>query len=135
MTDTAAAIGWGEIVRDLEPIFVPIVSAAVTALIAVAVNAFARWTGVKIDAAFEAKLQNAAANEAGALVAAASDNLATASIKVGDARVADAANRIIAELPQIAQALGLSPVDIQKFVVGEIGKLQARMTAVDPARK
>jgi len=135
MTDTAAAIGWGEIVRDLEPIFVPIVSAAVTALIAVAVNAFARWTAVKIDAAFEAKLQNAAANEAGALVAAASDNLATASIKVGDARVADAANRIIAELPQIAQALGLSPVDIQKFVVGEIGKLQARMTAVDPARK
>jgi hypothetical protein len=135
MTDTAAAIGLGEIVRDLEPILVPIVSAAVTALIAVAVNAFARWTGVKIDAAFEAKLQNAAANEAGALVAAASDNLATASIKIGDRNVTDAANRIIAELPEITHALGLSPVDIQKFVVGEIGKLQARMTAVDPAKQ
>jgi hypothetical protein len=135
MTDTAAAIGWGEIVRDLEPIFVPIVSAAVTALIAVAVNAFAKWTGVKIDTAFEAKVQNAAATEAAALVAAASDNLATASIKIGDRNMADAANRIIAELPEIAQALGLSAGDIEKIVIGEIGKLQARMTAVDPAKK
>ncbi len=130
-----SAIGWGQLIADSAPVIVPIASAAVTALIAVAVNAFARWTGVKIDAAFEAKLQSTAATEAGALVAAASDNLATASIKIGDKNVADAANRIIAELPEIAHALGLSAADIQKYVVGEIGKLQARMTAVDPARK
>lgn len=133
MTDYV--IGWGQLIADFAPVIVPIVSAAVTALIAIAVNAFAKWTGVKIDAAFEAKLQNAAAMEAGGLVAAASDNLANASIKIGDRNVANAANRIIAELPEIARALGLSAVDVQKFVVGEIGKLQARMTAVDPARK
>jgi hypothetical protein len=132
---TNYVIGWGQLVADSAPIVVPIVSAAVTALIAIAVNAVAKWTGVKIDAAFEAKLQNAAATEAAGLVAAASDNLANASIKIGDRNVANAASRIIAELPEIAQALGLSAVDVQKFVVGEIGKLQARMTAVDPARK
>ena len=52
-----SAIGWGQLIADSAPVIVPIASAAVTALIAVAVNAFARWTGVKIDAAFEAKLQ------------------------------------------------------------------------------
>ena len=133
MTDSA--IGWGQLIADSAPVILPIASAATTALIAVAVNAFSRWTGVKIDATFEAKLQNAAAREAGALVAAASDNLATVSVKVGDKNVAEAANRIITELPEIAQALGLSAADIQKCVVGEIGKLQARMTAVDPAGK
>jgi hypothetical protein len=86
---TNYVIGWGQLVADSAPIIVPIVSAAVTALIAIAVNAFAKWTGVKIDAAFEAKLQNAAATEAAGLVAAASDNLANASIKIGDRNAAN----------------------------------------------
>ncbi len=77
----------------------------------------------------QARVASAAANEAGALVAAASDNLATRSIPVGSPMVADAARRIQSALPGVMNATGLTTTDVAAMVAGEIGKLQARMTA------
>jgi len=137
MTDTATAIAAAPFIALIEPYAVAIASAVMPILIGVAVNAFSKWTGVKIDAAHEAKIEAACATEAGKMIAAASDNLATKQIDVGSTPVLAAATKIMSaeHLQAAIAATGATPERIAAIVAGEIGKLQATMTSTSPAAK
>ena len=77
-------------------------------------------------------LKSAAATQAGKMVAAEEDNLATKVITVNSPKVADAANEIAKALPEAAKIAGVTPEQINAtlstLIVGEIGKLQAAGT-------
>ena len=123
-----------ELVRELEPVLIPIAVSAVGAAVSIAFSAVSRWSGGKIaaDAAFEAKVRDAAATEAGALVAAAADNLATHQVTIGNPMLEQSVANVVAAIPELQAMSGWSNDKIAGLVVGEIGKLQARMTAAAP---
>jgi hypothetical protein len=125
-----------ELVRELSPILIPIAVSAVGAAVSIGFSAVSRWSGGKIaaNAAFEAKVRDAAATEAGALVAAAADNLATKQIKIGDPMLEQSISNVVAAIPELQAMSGWSNAKISGLVVGEIGKLQAAVTAAAPAR-
>ena len=79
------------------------------------------------------RIEAACANEAGKLVAAASDNLASRQITVTSPGVATAANAIIkassSGLASAVKATGLTPELAASLIVGKIGELQAQMTS------
>lgn len=130
MTDTAPAIAAGPIVETLRPI----ISACVTAMVGVAVTfgvaLLKRWTGVTLQSAYVDSLRQAAQTEAGVLVAEAADNLSSRSITVTSPAIAAAAARIAAAMPEAVKAVGKTPEDLGRLVAGEVGKLQARATAI-----
>jgi|SRR5208337_867558 len=135
MSDTAIAAA--PLVALAEPYIAAIATAVVPVLIGIAVQAFARWAGVKVDAAYQAKIEAACATEAGKMIAAASDNLATKQIDVGSNIVARSVDKIMdaEHLQDALRATGASPERVAAIVVGEIGKLQATMSKVDPTVK
>ena len=90
------------------------------------------FLGVSMNATQVARLKSAAATEAGALVANAADNLANKTVPINDPRIVNAANSIIAKLPDTAAAVGATPDTVAKMVQGELGKLQAGQVAADP---
>lgn len=128
VTDQVQVIPAQPWVMFLKPYIDIVVQSAVVALAGLAFAKFQKITGIQMSASQVASLKSAAATEAGVLVANAADNLSKQSITVSDPRVAAAANRIAAALPDAAGAVGASPAILQKFVVGELGKLQASAT-------
>jgi hypothetical protein len=130
MTEMASAIPVGPIVETLRPI----ISAAVTAIVGVAVTLgvalLKNWTGVTLQSAYVESLRQAAQTEAGILVAEATDNLSTGSITVTSPGVQTAAARIAAAMPEAVRVVGKTSDDLSRLVAGEIGKLQARATAI-----
>ena len=128
MSDPSTAVAAASFVAVLEPYLVALASAVVSAAVPIAVHAFTRWTGVQIDKTMSDHLRDAAATEAGKLVAQASDNLASAQIDVRSSSVRAAVEAISDKMPGTIAKSGLTPDDLAAFVVGEIGKLQARMT-------
>lgn len=129
MADISAA----PFVADLKPYVDIIVPPIVTVLIGWAALKFQQWTGVKINQAQIEKLKSAAATEAGVLVAQAEDNLAKQKITTSSPSVVAAADRIAKSMPDAAAAVGATPEALQKFVAGEIGKLQAQAPSAPPA--
>ena len=134
MSDSATAFAVGPIVSALAPYVVSVTVAFALWLVKVAVSQFTRLTGVQIDAAYQAQLERACATEAGKLVAGAADNLARASIPVGSPIVKAAADRILTaqHLQDALYATGATPERIAAIITGELGKLQAQMTAIPP---
>jgi hypothetical protein len=124
-----------ELVRELSPILIPIAVSAVGAAVSIGFSAVSHWSGGKIaaDAALEAKVRDAAATEAGVLVAAATDNLATKQVTIRDPMLKQSVANVVAAIPELQAISGWSDAKISSLVVGEIGKLQARMTATAPA--
>src|SRR6202000_788677 len=130
MTDTAAAITVGPIVDTLRPIISCFVTAMVGVAVTFAVALLKRWTGVTLRSAYVDSLRQAAQTEAGILVAEAAAHLSSRSITVGSPAIAAAAARIAAAMPEAVRAVGKTPEDLGRLVAGEIGKLQARATAI-----
>jgi hypothetical protein len=130
MTNTPSVIAIGPIVETLRPI----ISALVTAIVGVAVTfgvaLLKRWTGVTLQSTYVDSLRQAAQTEAGVLVAEASDNLSSRSISITSPAITAAAARIAAAMPEAVRAVGKTPEDLGRLVAGEIGKLQARATAI-----
>jgi hypothetical protein len=135
LTDTTAVVDAAPLVSVLQPYLVGITTTVVGAAITLAARAFTKWTHIQIAAAVLAKVQDAAEMEAGKAVAAATDNLATRKIDVGSQVVADATDAIIKQMPNAVKASGLTVDHVDSMVAGAIGQLQARMTAVEPAKK
>lgn len=129
-----ASIAAAPLVAVVTPIVVQVASAIVALAVAWAASRFHAMTGATIQAAALARITAAAQSEAGALIAAAGDNLATKSIPVGSVDVARIANKIAGDLPNEMAKIGLPPnivaARVATIVAGEIGKLQASMTAV-----
>ncbi len=135
MTDASASVSAAPLVADLEPYVSAAVAAVVGGLIALALALLRKLTGIVIQQAFVEQIERAAATEAGKAVAAAADNLANTQINVGSKLVADAANRIMtsATLKSAIDETGMTPDRLAAIVAGEIGKLQAAMTAAPTA--
>ena len=125
-----ASIVVAPIVEALRPMISAIVTATVGLAVTFGVALLKRWTGVTLRSAYVDSLRQAAQTEAGILVAEAADNLSSRSITVGSPAIAAAAARIAAAMPEAVRAVGKTPEDLGRLVAGEIGKLQARATAI-----
>ncbi len=125
-----ASIVVAPIVEALRPMISDIVTATVGLAVTFGVALLKRWTGVTLRSAYVDSLRQAAQTEAGILVAEAADNLSSRSITVGSPAIAAAAARIAAAMPEAVRAVGKTPEDLGRLVAGEIGKLQARATAI-----
>lgn len=134
LADTIAA---APAVDFLSPFVNAVVGVVVPVVIAWGIVELRKLTGITLSAANADLLQNAAATEAGALVAGAEDNLAGSVITVSSPKIAQAAMNIEKSLPGVAKALGVTPDGVAKLVVGEVGKLQAAQSppAAAPAAK
>jgi hypothetical protein len=130
MSDMASAIAMGPIVETLRPILSAFVTAMVGVAVTLGVALLKRWTGVTLQSAYVDSLRQAAETEAGVLVAEAADNLSSRSITVTSPAIAAAAAHIAAAMPKAVKAVGKTPEDLGRLVAGEIGKLQARATAI-----
>lgn len=130
----ATAVAAAPFVAAAQPYLTAAATAIVGASVTFAARAFSKWTGAQIDAGYVAAIKSAAETEAGKAVAAAADNLATAKIDVGSPSVCNAANAIAGRLPDVLKASGITPDALDHLIAGEIGKLQARMTAVAPGK-
>ena len=113
-------------IADLKPYIDIIVPPIVTALIGAAVFYVQKWTGIQISSDAVDRLKSAAATQAGKIVAESETNLAGQSIKVGDPRIAAAANWIATNMPGYMQQAGATPDALKHIVQGELGKLQAQ---------
>ena len=130
MTDSSTVISAAPAVTALAPLLQAVVATVVSGAVTFGVALFTRWTGVTVQSAYAESLRQAAATEAGVLVAEAEDNLSSRSIAVTSPAVAEAAARIAAALPEAMQAVGMTPDALARLVAGEIGKLQAQATAI-----
>ncbi len=126
------AILLGPLVTWLQPFVSLVLQGLAGVLVTVLAAKLYSWFGVSTDATQVARFKSAAATEAGALVAQASDNLKNASLTVNDPRIVAAANAVIARIPSTAAAIGVTPDVAAKAVLGEVGKLQAAATAPTP---
>lgn len=98
---TNAAIAASAIVADAAPYIVALSSVVVPGLVAMGLDQLRRLTGLRLQQAAADRLDAMIEDEVGALVAAASDNLATTSIPLGSPIVAAIATRIIAAAPDL----------------------------------
>jgi hypothetical protein len=130
MNDTASVIAAGPIVETLRPILSAFVTAMVGVAVTFGVTLLKKWTGVTLQSTYVDSLRQAAQTEAGVLVAEATDNLSSRSITVTSPVIAAAAARIAAAMPEAVKAVGKTPEDLGRLVAGEVGKLQARATAI-----
>lgn len=115
----------------------PYLTAAATVLVPILIAALAQrlslWLGVSMNATQVDRLKSAAATEAGAIIAQASDNLSAHVIHTSDPRIVAAATAIVNKLPDTAAAVGATPDALARMVQGEIGKLQAAQPPSPPA--
>jgi len=125
-----SAIAAGPIVEALRPTISAVVTAIAGLGVTLGVALLKKWTGVTLQSAYVDSLRQAAQTEAGVLVAEAADNLSSRSITVTSPAVAAAAARIAAAMPEAVRAVGKTPDDLGRLVAGEVGKLQARTTAI-----
>ena len=133
MSDTAIAAA--PIVAAAQPYITAIVTSVVGLGVAYGASLFKRWTGIALQQSFTAEIESAAETEAAKAVAAASDNLAKTQINVGSSVVKTAVESIMASQTfktAIAET-GMTPNRLASIIAGEIGKLQAQMTAAAPA--
>jgi hypothetical protein len=133
MTDPATAVSAAPLVALVAPFIVGLASIVVPALVGMGLAELRNLTGLRVQQAAGDKLDAMIADEVGALIAAAADNLATASIKVGSPIIAEVAGKLIASAPDLLAKAGITPDAVAGMVHGEIGKWQASMTRVAPA--
>jgi hypothetical protein len=133
MSDPSMAVSAAPIVAVVAPYVVQIAIILIPFVFAWLAHEARRYAGVQIQQAALDKIDAWAEAEAGALVAAAADNLATREINVGSPIVAVIASRMAKALPEDLAAAGLSAADVATIIAGKIGKLQASMTSVAPA--
>ena len=85
MTDTSTAVAAAPLVAAVAPYIVALAGVAVPALVGWGLAEVRKLTGIQVQKAASDTLDAMIEDEVGALVAAASDNLATTSIHVGSA--------------------------------------------------
>ncbi len=132
MTDTSSAVAAAPLVAAVAPYIVALAGIAVPALVGWGLAEVRKLTGIQVQKAASDTLDAMIEDEVGALVAAASDNLATTSIHIGSPLVAAIANKIVTAAPDVLAQAGVSPTAVAGMALGEIGKWQACMTAVSP---
>lgn len=126
MPDPASAIAVAPIISAVQPFLTAVATTLIGIAVPIACAKFAQWTGFSFQTAAVQRLTAEAQTEAGAAIAEAGDNLASRSIPIGHPIVVDAASRIVATLPAVMKAAGVTPDGVARMVAGEIGKLQVQ---------
>lgn len=94
-------------------------------------------TGIKVTADARERIQTAATNAAGRILAAQEGNLAHVSFPAGSPVIAAQVPKIEAAAADAVKHLGMTPERIGDLIAGKIGQLQAAATvtttAVPPA--
>jgi uncharacterized membrane protein YcjF (UPF0283 family) len=124
----AAIVSAAPAVDFVSPFLNAVVGVAVPVGVALLIAELRKLTGIKLSDQQTARLQAAAATEAGALLAASETNLAGKSFTVASPTVAALAARVEKAAPGVAASLGVTPEGVKQLVAGEIGKLQASAT-------
>ena len=128
-----ADVSLAPIINALAPLAVSVTGVIISAAVAWLAQKGGALLHVKIEQSAIDKITQAAQHEAGALIAAAQGNLAAESIKVSDPRIADAAGRIVATMPDVIKAAGLTPTAVATAVAGELGRMTAPAAPPAPA--
>lgn len=115
----------------------PAISTAIVAiigwllgLVGVIISRYAQKIGINISDDMWAIVERTAEHWAAQWWASEEAWLATATIKIGDRRVAYWANLALKDIPDIAKKLGLTPQKMQEYIVAALGKLQVSATSV-----
>ena len=133
MADASTTIELAPWVAFVQPYLTAAITVAVPILLTFALNKFTQWTNIKIDNETRDRFTKAAQTEAGAIFARGGAEIATKSIDVKSAEVANAANAIAQNLPQLVAATGMTTDRLSTIVAGEVGKLQATAQSAPPA--
>ena len=129
MTDVSLA----PIVNIVTPYAIQLSAVLIAAGVSWAAAQFTKATHLKVKASALDNLTQAANAEAGALIAAADNNLAGVSVHVSNPMIADAAERVIKAVPGALDASGITPYHVATLVAGALGKMQATMPLAPPA--
>lgn len=120
------------LIEALLPYIVTALGGIITALATLIVAKINKSTNMKINDQNVSTVIRAFQTEAGAMAAGAADNLGKKVFTIKSPEVAAAIVSAEKRIPDAIQALknnGASPEDLQKIMVGEIGKLQATSAA------
>lgn len=145
MTDTpTAVIAAAPIVDALQPLITALIAGVTTGIVGIILTVFnswkARWTAESAeeraqDEADQKLIADAVGNEAGKIAAKSLTNeFANKTFTLGSPEVTQAAQSIIGakatNLKSALKSTGATPELVNSLVLGEVGKLQAKVTSV-----
>lgn len=117
----------------VEPLLLAVIYAGVPAILGYAAYLLKKRFGIELDATMNAKIQAAAMNAAGAVVAKFEGPLGNVSIDVRSKLVKDGVDLLLSKVPDAIDHFGLTPEELAKIIQGKIGILQATGPAPAPA--
>jgi hypothetical protein len=125
MPDPTITIALAPLAEAVNPIVNAVVSVALGAAGTYAAYLYHRWTGREMAEADLAVLRRAAKDGAGVIFAEAEAGFSSASVKTSDPIVAAAVGKIVAALPAVMAATGVTPDAVAHMVTAEVGRLQS----------
>ena len=133
MPDPTMTIALAPLAEAVNPIVNAVVSVALGAAGTYAAYLYHRWTGREMAEADKAVLRQAAKDGAGVIFAEAEAGFSSASVKTSDPIVATAVGKIVAALPAVMAATGVTPDAVAHMVTAEVGRLQSTSPSVAAA--
>jgi hypothetical protein len=133
MPDPTITIALAPLAEAINPIVNAVVSVALGAAGTYAAYLYHRWTGREMAEADQAALRQAAKDGAGVIFAQAEAGFSNASVKISDPIVATAVGKIVAALPAVMAATGVTPDAVAHMVTAEVGRLQSASPTVAAA--
>ena len=130
MPDPTMTIALAPLAEAVNPIVNAVVSVALGAAGTYAAYLYHRWTGREMAQADQAVLRQAAKDGAGVIFAEAEAGFSSASVKTTDPIVATAVGKIVAALPAVMAATGVTPDAVAHMVTAEVGRLQSASPSV-----
>lgn len=111
--------------KILEPYLVMIVGIVVTTALGWIGMLIKSRFGIELDASMNAKIQSAAMNAAGAVVARMEGPLGNAAIDMRSPMVKQGVDLLLSKVPDAIAHFGLGPDELARIIQGKIGILQA----------
>lgn len=118
--------------KILEPYLIMVVGLIVTTALGWIGSIIKARFGIELDASMNAKIQSAAMNAAGAVIAKAEGPIGNLSIDVRSPMVKDGVELLFQKVPDSIEHFGLTADQLAKLIQGKIGILQA--SAPSPAK-
>lgn len=113
----------------VEPIVLTLVGVLVPALLAYLASLLKSKTGIDLDADMRKRVQDAALNAAGSVLAKAEAPIGNLVIDVKHPLVKQGVDLLISKVPDAIAYLGLTPEKLAEIIQGKLGILQASAPA------
>ena len=111
--------------KILEPYLVMIVGIVVTTALGWIGMLIKSRFGIELDASMNAKIQSAAMNAAGAVVARMEGPIGNAAIDLRSPMVKQGVDLLLSKVPDAIAHFGLGPDELARIIQGKIGILQS----------